>query len=311
MIGRIVEIAQDSRSLSLYRGFLIIRGKKEEIWEEIGRIPLDDILAVICNSHGITCTNNLLVELAERNIPFVLCGDNHLPVGILWPIEGHHLQARRFEAQIEASLPMRKRLWAGVVKAKILAQNQVLAAFGRESLALSRLANRVKSGDSENNEAQAARIYWKLLFGEGFIRDQNATGINACLNYGYAIVRSAIARAVIAAGLHPSIGLHHKNDADTMRLVDDLMEPFRPLVDYVVKQSVANNRESIEVDASFKKAVVEILFFDVITAQGRTSVLTSMNDLTSSLSQVLLKEQKDLKLPQSFVLRQIQNPTAE
>lgn len=235
MIGRIVEIADDRRHLFVNRGFMVVRDSEGER-KELGQIPLDDIAAVIANAHGITYTNNLLVALAERGAPFVLCGTNHNVVGVLFTLDGHHVQAKRIEAQIAASAPTSKRMWAAVVKAKLEQQAAALEAAGEPTIPLTALIGKVRSGDPENIEGQGARRYWTLLFGADFRRDQNGGGLNALLNYGYTILRSAMARSVVAAGLHPSIGLHHSNDSNAMRLVDDLMEPFRPVVDLKVWQ---------------------------------------------------------------------------
>ena len=235
MIGRIVEIADDRRHLFVNRGFMVVRDTEGER-KELGQVPLDDIAAVIANAHGITYTNNLLVALAERGAPFVLCAANHNAVGMLLTLDGHHVQSKRIEAQVASSLPTHKRLWASVVKSKLEQQAAALEAAGAPTAPLLALLRRVKSGDPENIEGQGARRYWTLLFGTNFRRDQDGEGLNALLNYGYTVLRSATARAVVAAGLHPSIGLHHSNDGNAMRLVDDLLEPFRPIVDLKVWQ---------------------------------------------------------------------------
>ena len=235
MIGRIVEIADDRRHLFVNRGFMVVRDTEGER-KELGQVPLDDIAAVVANAHGISYTNNLLVALAERGAPFVLCGANHNAVGMLLSLDGHHVQAKRIEAQIAAGLPLQKRLWAAVVKSKLEQQAAALEAAGAPTAPLQALVSKVRSGDPENIEGQGARRYWGLLFGPNFRRDQDGDGLNGLLNYGYTILRSATARAVVAAGLHPSVGLHHSNDANAMRLVDDLMEPFRPVVDFKVWQ---------------------------------------------------------------------------
>ena len=155
---------------------------------------------------------------------------------MLLTLDGHHVQAKRIEAQWAAALPLHKRLWAAVVKCKLEQQAAALEGRRRTHGTAAGAGRQGQSGDPENIEGQGARRYWGLLFGAEFRRDQDGDGINALLNYGYTILRSATARAVVAAGLHPSIGLHHSNDANAMRLVDDLMEPFRPMVDLKVWQ---------------------------------------------------------------------------
>jgi CRISPR-associated protein Cas1 len=294
MIGRIVEISNDKRHLSLYRGFLLIHDT-EGTKEELGRVPLDDIVALIANAHGLSYTNNLLVALAERGAPFVLCGANHNPVGMVWPVEGHHQQAHRIEAQIDCGLPLRKRLWASLVKAKVLQQAAVLKEMQVSHGYIQALAGKVRSGDPDNLEAQAARQYWGLLFGPSFRRNREEEGLNALLNYGYMVLRAATARAVIAAGLHPSIGLHHSHDNNAMRLVDDLMEPFRPVVDWAVchlqKQGLTR------VEPSTKRFLVNSLYWDLQTTAGSTPVLVAAQKLATSLAHVMTNERQDLELP--------------
>ena len=281
MIGRVVEIASEGQHLTRHRGFLVVR----KDGDEQGRIPLDDIAVVLCNTeaHGLTYTNDLLVEMANRGIPAVLCGGNYLPMAWLWPIEGHHVQAMRMRCQLEASLPLRKRLWQAIVKAKIEQQSNVLQLAGESAGGLPALAQRVRSGDPDNIEAQAARRYWPLLFGSGFRRDRSAGGANAFLNYGYTVLRAAVARAVCAAGLHPSIGIHHHNRANPFCLVDDLMEPFRPLVDCAVFRLVEEGRK--EMDSETKRTLAGVLVMDLRTERGTTPLQTCIERAAQSVAQ--------------------------
>jgi CRISP-associated protein Cas1 len=298
MIGRIVEVADDRRHLFMHRGFMVVQDTEGER-KELGQVPLDDIAAVIANAHGLSYTNNLLVALAERGAPFVLCAANHNAVGMLLPIEGNYEQAKRMEMQIAASLPTHKRLWAQVVRSKLEQQAAALEAAGAPTAPLTALAVKVKSGDPENIEAQGARRYWGLLFGDDFRRDQNATGahagLNGMLNYGYTVLRAATARAISAAGLHPSIGLHHSNDTNAMRLVDDVMEPFRPIIDLKVWQLRRNGEPHITPET--KRALVRTLYDDMQTSTGATPVMVCMQKLATSLAQVYLGERDKLDLP--------------
>lgn len=294
MIGRIVEIADDRRHLFVHRGFLVVRDTDGER-KELGQVPLDDIAAVIANAHGLTYTNNLLVALAERGAPFVLCGANHNAVGMLVTLDGHHVQAKRIEAQIGATQPTHKRLWAAIVKAKLEQQAAALEATGASNVPLQALVGKVRSGDPDNIEGQGARRYWTLLFGDDFRRDQSGEGLNALLNYGYTVLRSAMARAVVASGLHPSLGLHHSNDANAMRLVDDLMEPFRPVVDLKVWQ--LNRAGETLVTPETKRALVRVLYDDMQTTLGVTPVMVCMQRLATSLAQIYLGERPKLDLP--------------
>jgi CRISP-associated protein Cas1 len=294
VIGRIVEISDDRRHLFVHRGFMVVRDTEGER-KELGQVALDDIAAVIGNAHGLSYTNNLLVELAQRGAPFVLCAGNHNAVGMLLPIDGNHQQGKRIDAQLSATEPMRKRLWAAIVRAKLEQQAAALEAAGQPPAPLAALASKVKSGDPENLEAQGARRYWSMLFGEGFRRDQNAGNINGLLNYGYTVLRAAVARSTIAAGLHPTIGLHHSNDSNPMRLVDDLMEPFRPVVDLKVWQ-LQRAGES-EVSQETKRALLRTLYDDMQTDAGATPVMVCTQKLAVSLAQVFMGERDKLYLP--------------
>lgn len=294
MIGRIVEVADDRRHLFLSRGFMVVQDTEGER-KELGQVPLDDVAAVIANAHGLSYTNNLLVALAERCAPFVLCAANHNAVGMVLPIEGNFQQAKRFDAQIAANQPLIKRLWAEIVKSKLQQQAAALEATGAPFVPLSALVRKVRAGDPDNFEAQGARRYWGLLFGEDFRRDQQGAGLNAMLNYGYTILRAATARAVVAAGLHPTIGLHHSNEGNAMRLVDDLMEPFRPMIDLKVWQLHKQGEGQITPES--KRALVRTLYDDMQTSAGATPVMVCAQKLATSLAQVFMGEKDKLDLP--------------
>ena len=300
MPGRIIEIAEDDRHLAVNRGFLEVIKKGGE-QETIGKIPLDDIDAVITQAHGISYTNNLLVKLAERGAPFVLCGANHNVVGMLLPVDGHHLQAARFDAQIAAKKPQKKRLWSTIVRAKILQQIEVLKHYELPTVQLEAMLGKIKSGDSSNIEAQAARRYWQLLMGAEFRRNREAEDINSFLNYGYTVLRAAIARAIVAAGLHPTIGLHHRNQANPMRLADDLIEPFRPLVDHIALQCVDGKAiNQADLSAEVKRDLVHCLYIDMQTSEGTTPVTVCMQKLATSLALVFLGERDEMDFPDPF-----------
>ena len=275
---RIVDIATDGRHLSAYRGFTLI----SEDREEVGRIPLDDVGAVIVHAHGVTWSTNLVIALAERGALMVLCGTNHAPVAVCMPLDGHHGQNARMRAQWEAGRPLAKQLWREVVVAKIHWQAAVLEARGIDAGAFDMLARRVRSGDPDNVEAQAARRYWPLLMGEDFRRDRASGGQNGLLNYGYTVLRSLIARAVVAAGLHPSIGIHHANRGNPFALADDLIEPFRPLVDALTLQLAA--RGCLEVTPEAKRAFAGLIAFDLAGEMGTTTVSVAAVKLAQSVA---------------------------
>ncbi len=290
MPGRIVEIAEDGRHLAVDRGFVTVSSDGKEI----GRVPLDDVAGLIINAHGCTYSNNLVVRLAERGAAILVCGANHNPVAWVWPVVMHHEQRTRIDAQIEATKPLAKRLWQSVVQSKIRQQGAVLAALGRNGAdGFGLMARRVGSGDPDNMEAQAARRYWPLLFGEAFRRDRDEPSINGMLNYGYAVLRAATARAVCGAGLHPAIGLNHKSE--DMALIDDLMEPFRPMIDLLVSRAVDAGHRGVTRDT--KRYLAAVASLDMQTDRGRTPVFTCLERLAQSLARSCERRKAELEFP--------------
>ncbi len=296
-MDRYVDIATDGVHLSVLRGFMLVRRDGEEL----GRVALDDIAAVIVHAHGVTFSANLCTRLAQRGALIVFCGPNHAPHSLLWPLEGHHAQGGRMQAQLAASKPLKKNLWKKVVVAKIRMQQAILRAAGENADAFDRLARKVRSGDPENVEAQAARRYWPLLFGPGFQRDRNAHDVNVLLNYGYTVLRACVARAVIAAGLHPTLGIHHHNRANAFALADDLMEPFRPLVDWTARQllrdNFGNNNGGIVLDSQAKERLVRMLSFDLLLPESRTPVSGCVQRLSVSLARSFEQRRAMLEFP--------------
>ncbi len=291
MIGRVVEVVSEDRHLARSHGFMTV----SQDGVEAGRVPLDDIGVLLCNARGLTYSHGLLAELARRGVSVVLCGPKYLPVAWLWPLEGHHVQALRMRRQLEASQPLCKRLWQAVVRAKIGQQQRLLALLQAPAADFAVLARRVRSGDPDNVEAQAARRYWPRLFGSDFRRSRFGDGPNPFLNYGYTVLRAAVARAVVAAGLHPSLGIHHHNRANAMCLVDDLMEPFRPLVDAAVVRLVRAEYE--ELTPETKQKLVQVLTIDMATDRGTTPLQTCLERAAQSLAQAYETGQPDLVFP--------------
>lgn len=292
MTERVIEIAEDGRWLSRRRGFM----KVSADGEVIGQVPLDDIACLVITARGVGYSNSLVTALAERGAGMVICGQNFLPVAWLWPLQGNHLQGERMGAQMAAGKPMAKRAWQAVTRAKIRQQAAVLNRCGKEgAAALEAMAERVKSGDPDNLEAQAARRFWPALMGPQFRRDTNGGGANGMLNYSYAVLRAATARAIVGAGLHPSIGIHHHNIFNHMRLADDLMEPFRPLVDLAVVNLLRAGVEDITPEA--KQALANVLAWDLATRQGASPTNTCIQRLATSLAQSFVSKTLDLALP--------------
>lgn len=294
----IVEIAQDGRHLSLFRGFL----KISEGETELARIPLDSIHALILNCYRATLSQNILLTCADAGIPVILCGSNHQPAGILWPVVSHYKQAGNLQAQLNSSKPLAKQLWKQLVQGKITGQHQVLQATTQDTgNALDEMARRVKSGDPENIEAQAARRYWPLLMGSDFTRNPDMEGANSLLNYGYAILRATVARAVIAVGLHPSLGVHHQNRLNAFCLVDDLMEPYRPIIDYRVFQLLQNQQN--EITPETKQALVNLIENQINMPTDTTSISHAILRTAQSLAESFNVNAPALILPKSVIPR--------
>lgn len=295
MLGRIVEIAGEGRRLTLDRGFLNISGPDGLL----GQVPLDDVEAVIASNPAITYSNQALAALAMRGAPVVICGTNFTPAAYLLPVDGHHAQGTRVEAQAAATKPSKKRLWSEIIRAKLRAQAAALEREDLNPLIVRTLVGRVRSGDPENIEAQAAQRYLPALFGKGFTRDRDADGLNSFLNYGYTVLRAATARAVVAAGLHPSLGLHHKSKGDALRLADDLMEPFRPAVDLIAFKLGKDGQTTLE--PATKRQLAAVLHADYETDEGVTPLSNAVTRLAQSLAQIYLGERRRLLLPRSSI----------
>ncbi|MBP3402638.1 MAG: type II CRISPR-associated endonuclease Cas1 [Alphaproteobacteria bacterium] len=289
-MDRIIEIAQDNRYLAVDRGFMTV----SEDGQEIGRVPIDQIGAVIANAHGLTYSNNLLVRLADQCAPLVVCGANHVPVSVVLPLESHHLQGDIITAQAALKPAALNRFWKEIIRAKLTQQAAVLTACGTVDTPLRYMAKQVKNGDPENLEGQGAKYYFQSLFGKDFRRDRGQSGINAMLNYGYTILRSAVIRSIVAAGLHPSLGIHHCNQYNAMRLADDLMEPFRPLVDFCVYR-LPNKSDTVTTE--IKQRLVAVLSCTAQTSKGSCEINYLIENLAVSLAKCALGETDKLDLP--------------
>lgn len=292
MQQRIVEIASDGVHLSAFRGFMKISRQDEEL----GRVPFADIGAVILRGHGSTLSVNLCTRLSDAGAPLVICGSNQAPCSLLWPVRGHYEQGRRMEAQASASRPLLKRTWRDLVSAKISSQAAVLEATTGRDAQLIRMARAVKSGDSGNLEAQAARRYWTALFGPEFLRDRQADGINSALNYGYTVLRAGTARSILAAGLHPSLSVHHASRGDALRLADDLMEPFRPYLDFIVWR-LAREAQCKMLTVEMKARLTEVLTLDLPGIDGASPIQIWLDRLALSWAKMCMAEAAKLDLP--------------
>lgn len=295
MLGRIVEIAGEGRRLSLDRGFLAVTGPDGRL----GAVALDDIEAVILSHPAASLTSQIVSALALRGAPLVICGGDFKPSAYVLPVSGYFAQGERVEAQAQASLPTRKRLWADIVRAKIMAQAAALERIGADCGAVKALAGRVRTGDGGNLEAVAAQRYFPAMFGAKFIRGDGDNPVNAFLNYGYTVLRAATARAIVAAGLHPSLSIAHHSRGEALRLADDLMEPFRPAVDLLAHRLMQNGVS--EMTPETKRALAEVLHADYDTDDGASPLSNVLSRLTLSLVQVYLGQQRKLAFARSSI----------
>ena len=240
----------------------------EAIKKEAERtIPIEDIGVVILDNRRITITSGAMEALLENNCAVITCNPKSMPVGLLLPLCGNTTQNERFRSQLEASLPLRKQLWQQTIKQKILNQEHVLRInTAQETNCMRVWSNDVRSGDPDNLEARAAAYYWKNVFTTypNFVRDREGTPPNNLLNYGYAILRAIIARALVGSGLLPTLGIHHHNRYNAYCLADDIMEPYRPYVDQLVLDIIQCNLEISDITRDFKMQLLVIPMLDVV-----------------------------------------------
>jgi CRISPR-associated protein Cas1 len=292
MIKRIIDISE-AAYVRLKHQQLVIE-KQSEI---VGQVPIEDLGVLILQHPAIVLTQQLIVACQKNKVVIVFCDEKHLPYSLILPIgEGHTLHNKILKQQIAISEPTRKRLWQQIVQHKIKEQEQTLVMLNKESTRLNYLTTQVKTGDSGNCEAIAAQAYWKLLFGKAFKRDADLDGVNSLLNYGYAIIRAAVARSVCGAGLHPTIGLFHTNQYNALCLADDLMEPFRPWVDYVVYQMASTNSE-VTINQQSKQALLGLMSEAVLYKKKTMPFMVALNYLMADLKRCYSDGIKTLPYP--------------
>jgi CRISPR-associated protein Cas1 len=296
MIKRIIEISSGPARLSIaYRQLVIERDGQEKT-----TVPCEDIGVLLVDQQAVTYTHAVFATLAEAGAAVVLCGANHNPASLLLPLEGNTVQTERFATQIQAPLPLKKRLWQALIAAKIRMQAAVLEAATGEDAGLRALAARVRSGDPGNCEAQAAQRYWPRLLGPDFRRRRDGPPPNLLLNYGYTVFRAAAARALCAAGLLPTVGIHHHNRSNAFCLADDMVEPYRPYVDWRVRRLVDGKAQISELDRETKAALLS-LFNEVIPVGGqRSPMLLAFHSTAASLSNSFRQGEPSLSLPEGL-----------
>ena len=274
----------------------------EAIKKEAERtIPIEDIGVIILDNRRITITSGVMEALLENNCAVITCNQKSIPVGLLLPLCGNTTQNERFRSQIDASLPLRKQLWQQTIKQKILNQEHVLRInTNKETNCMRIWSNDVRSGDPDNLEARAAAYYWKNVFTNypNFVRDREGTPPNNLLNYGYAILRAIIARALVGSGLLPTLGIHHHNRYNAYCLADDIMEPYRPYVDQLVLDIIQCNLEISDITRDLKMQLLGIPMLDVVINGKRSPLMIAAQQTTASLAKCFAGENKRISYPE-------------
>jgi CRISPR-associated protein Cas1 len=259
-------------------------------------IPIEDVGVVILDHPQITITQVCMARLLENNTALITCDDKHLPTGLLLNLNGHSLQSKKFQAQVEAGMPLKKQLWQQTIRAKIRNQAALLQKMGLVAEVLNHLAGQVKSGDTQNAEAVAAKYYWQKLMPEDLVRGRFEGRVNNFLNYGYAILRAVVARSLVGSGLLPALGIFHRNQYNAYCLADDIMEPYRPFVDeLVLSHPYFSERE--EVDVLAKKILLSIPTLDVVLDGKASPLMNAVQRTTASLARCYQSEEKIILYP--------------
>lgn len=267
--------------------------------EESNSVPIEDIGVLLLESYQVIITQPVLSALMAIDAVVITCDASHHPNGIMLPVSGNSIHTAILGAQLEASVPFRKQLWQQTVKAKLLNQATMLERIGEESAPLRRWAAVVRSGDSSNMEARGAKYYWEhfLPVEMGFQRNPDGVPPNNLLNYGYAILRAAVARALVSSGLHPALGIHHHNEYNAFCLADDIMEPYRPFVDLLVRSIIVEGVPLDTFTPETKKKLLSILTVDVEMEGALKPLSLALSTTTKSLADCYAKERRVLKHP--------------
>ena len=260
-------------------------------------VPIEDIGFVIVENALVSLTIPLINELTDNNCALIFCNEKHLPFSMTMPLDCNETQSQLFSAQINAKLPVKKKCWKQIVEYKIKNQGLVLKKYDLDFTRLVDFSKCVKSGDPTNMESQAAKFYWDNLFGKKWCRNRFGDFPNNYLNYGYAILRAATARALVGSGLLPTLGIHHHNKYNAYCLADDLMEPYRPFIDDAVIEYISTNPDEKELGLEFKKKILQVLTRDVKMENLTRPMMVALSMTSASLADALSNESEKLKLP--------------
>ena len=283
--------------LSTKQEQLVVRYLADDV---IKKVPIEDVGVVLLEHSQITISHQLISKLLQKQVAIITCDAQHLPQGLMLNLNTHHKQLGIQKHQIAASQATKEHLWKQTIKAKILNQSALLEANGIPAQNLIRWANKVRNGDPDNLEARAAVYYWKCLFTDlvrDFRRGRFLGEPNNLLNYGYAILRGVIARALMVSGLIPTLGYHHQNQYNSYCLADDLMEPYRPFVDQLVLEMVRTEDDYTLLTPDLKRSLLKIPVLDVKINDQTSPLMVAAQQSASSLAKCYSKETKQLKLP--------------
>lgn len=292
-LHRILDFATEPAKLRVKHKQLVVEQESSST-----TVPLNEAAVVVVSQGQVTFSNSVISGLLEAGGMLVICNRNFLPVGMLLPLAANHVQVERFTNQRKASLPTNKRTWQQLIRSKISHQAGALEFVRRNSFGLDKLVPLVKSGDPSNVEARAARRYWGRLFDDdSFRRNRDLPGLNAILNYGYAVLRAIVARSICASGLHPGIGIHHHNRYSMFPLADDIMEPFRPVIDIEVATGMTHFAEYGGLTPDIKRAILTSLLGRFECEGEKRTLFDIANRVCSSLVDVYAGKRKQILLP--------------
>lgn len=258
-------------------------------------VPIEDIGFVVLEHQQTSISLPLLNALSDNNVAVIICGKDYMPNAMLMNLDSNKTQGESFRAQIEASEPLKKGIWRQVIEAKIRNQAALLNKLGKDGDKLKPYYANVKSGDSDNREGIAAKIYWGELFGDNFVRNREGVEPNNLLNYGYTLLRAAVARALMGSGLLPVLGIFHRNRYNAFPLADDIMEPYRPYVDEIVYHMYANGARSLDKDA--KSQLLHILVADTMFGKVMRPLEVGLTTTTASLAKCYMGISKKILYP--------------
>lgn len=262
-------------------------------------VPIEDTGVIILDNPQVTITQALLSKLLTCNVAVISCDASHHPIGLFMPLCGNVLQSAKFRAQINASVPFTKQLWQQTIQAKINNQADLLQKYGVSTTNMLYWANEVRSGDPDNYEGRAAAYYWRNIFGSDsqFRREREGEPPNNMLNYSYAILRAMVARALVSSGLLPTLGIHHRNQYNAYCLADDIMEPYRPFADALVRNIVEDDTPLFRLDTTIKRQLLKLPTMDVEIDGQRSPLMVAISRTTASLASCFEKKSKKIAYP--------------